>query len=366
MRINSKSMARDTLNQISKMISNSKPPGLIDINKILDMVDECIKNLTEAQEYMDQVEQYNNSLLEKMSKAQLQESGLKMSASENVALKNKAMKSLMEGYALVTKLREVVTGESIKYNIILGSNNTQVASATLNLEQMLSSANLDFGVTGIGLSIRTTEKQITNLMKRLNDPNSNLSKSYSKSVFQKMKNVQLNATDKQVWNNLMNMVDTDVRKHGINYGNAIESFMEYYRNKDIYVNQGIFKQNSKKSIYYNLLEKGRNNLAYYYGGDITYNQNGQLYSEQIKGMTSYTKRSRIDVATLSNVLTPLKMIRSTMENFAVFGPEVLEQQLKEQFTATEGQGDRPFQNEIKQSVESMLDGIFGPQGYSSG
>lgn len=348
------------------MISTSKPPGLIDISKILDMVDECIKNLEEAQRYMDEIENHNNTLLEEMTKAQLQESGLKRSASQNVALKNKTMKSLMEGYALVTKLREAVTGETIQYNVLLGHSNAKVASATLNLEQMLSSANLDFGTTGIGLSIRTTEKQITNLMKKLNNPNSDLSKIYSKSVFQQMKEVQLNATDKQVWNNLMNMTDAASGKtHGINYGNAIESFMEYYRNKDTYVNQGIFKQGSKKGIYYNLLEKGRNNLAYYYGGDINYNVNGQKYSEQIKGMTSYTKRSRIDVATLSNVLTPLKMIRSTMENFSTFGPDILEQQLKEQFTATEGQGDRLFQDEVKQSVESMLDNIFGSQGYSS-
>ena len=164
-----KTLAKDTLSKISQMISTSKPPGLIDLSKILDMVDECIENLEEAQRYMDEIENYNNTLLEEMTKAQLQESGLKRSASQNVALKNKTMKSLMEGYALVTKLREAVTGEPIQYNVILGHSNAKVASATVNLEQMLSSANLDFGTTGIGLSIRTTEKQIINLMERLNN-----------------------------------------------------------------------------------------------------------------------------------------------------------------------------------------------------
>jgi hypothetical protein len=59
---------------------------------------------------------------------------------------------------------------------------------------------------------------------------------------------------------------------------------------------------------YALLEKGRNNLAYYLGGDIT--DNGVDY--QVKTLSAYGKVGRFDVATLSNVITPLKQILSLM------------------------------------------------------
>jgi hypothetical protein len=79
--------------------------------------------------------------------------------------------------------------------------------------------------------------------------------------------------------------------------------MDSYRNGYSGVSSGYGRIHSS---YYNMLEKGRNNLAYYKGGDVEYlDSNGKIISEQIKSLTSFTSTSRFDVATLSNVLTPL-------------------------------------------------------------
>ena len=134
------------------------------------------------------------------------------------------------------------------------------------------------------------------------DKGEDLTSKYKRAVLSKMQTMEMDENDKQVWKDLTSVAEQTRGSYGINYGTAIESFMRYYRKKDSYIASGITSIESKRGIYDDLLEQGRNNLPYYYGGDIEY---GSRHSEQIKSMTGFTRKSRFDVATLSNVLTPL-------------------------------------------------------------
>ena len=342
--------------QISKMIANLRPPGNIQaINDLIALIEECTETLEKADHYMKEIQRGEETTLQKMMEAQIE--GKPMYANigaAKTALKMQTIQALIEGYSLVTQLREMVTGQSIGYTVVVGGGTT-VAKAELNLEELLSSANLDFGRNGIGLSIRSTEKQINRMLSRI-DKGEDLTSKYKRAVFSKMQTMEMDETDKQVWKDLTAVAERTRGGYGINYGTAIESFMQYYRNKDSYIASGITSE-SKRGIYYDLLEKGRNNLPYYYGGDVEY---GSGYSEQIKGMTGFTSKSRFDVATLSNVLTPLQSIKQTLYTFRDSGGSgILEEQLQQQFTANDGQGDRPCQDAVRNEVQSMLTEMFG-------
>jgi hypothetical protein len=94
-----------------------------------------------------------------------------------------------------------------------------------------------------------------------------------------------------------------------NYGQLAESFMEYY-----FTPPDDFEDTVE--YIYNLLEKGRNNLAYYLGADINAGSAGLW---QIKALSTYGSRGRADVATLTNVLTPLKAIQAMLANIGING-----------------------------------------------
>lgn len=373
MRIKNSSV-QSILKEVNALTAKNQP---LPIEDIIALIDQCVFTLESANKYMKQYSKLEDkqTALMQMKIAQLQNGNysdvLKTQLNDisEQKLKQDTTEALIKGYTLVTKLAELVTNRSLNYTIVIAGSKGQsstLASSTLTLEELLSDASLDFGKQGIGLSIRSSQKTIQNALAALN-ANGTTGNRYKTNVLSKMKSIQLTNQQSSLWEDLKMIgdaavVETDQGKHktkyGINYGTVIESFMDVYRNGYNGVSSGY---NKIHSSYYTMLEKGRNNLAYYKGGDVEYiDSNGKKISEQIKSLTSFTSKSRFDVATLSNVLTPLTNLQTIFTNYQSNPNEsVLMEALNKEFTANPGEGDRRWDDAISSEVHKFLDETFG-------
>lgn len=260
---------------------------------------------------------------------------------------------LIEGYAIINLVRAKFFGE-IEYKVMaVGqyNGNDVILEANPSLVKILEAAHFDS--TSMSLAIRQGQRTFERYSAQLSSMEGELEE--MDTMLGMMKKVQLSPQEQNAWvafqriqSELMALKaqnpDLGV---AMNYGNLTEAFLQY-------------QLDDKKldvETAYALLEKGRNNLAYYLGGDIT--DNGVDY--QVKTLSTYGKVGRFDVATLSNVITPLKQILSLI----LTSPNDLESSLKEFFTAEAGQGDRPFKKEAEEAVKKAIDKVLKEMGFVS-
>lgn len=334
------------------------------IKTLLQLSQQCISVLETAQNYYkNQITLDSSSALENMANTQLTKKPVNRSlqqASSNISksdLRKKTKQALMAGYTLVNRMRAFSTGEEIQYEIVVAGK--KLASAHLSMDELLESATLDFSKNGIALRVARSSKILENLINSIDNDNVDLSKKYNQPMMQNMRYIKMSEQDSHIWQQLVSIkegLDAEKLKMDIkgieasgftlNYGNLIEAFMEYYYNKEEYQ----FDEEHGLSSYYKLLEKSRNDLAYYYGPDIE-NQN-----LQIKGLSTQGSTGRFDIATLSNVLTPLKQIRDLLAHLSSDEQRatVLKEKLKNKFTVGPGAGDRPFKDDIKNIVKNII------------
>lgn len=251
--------------------------------------------------------------------------------------------AILEGYAIVTILREQLTGETIDYKIMTmgedGEGNDVLFSAQPTLAQVLSSASLD--TKTFSLRITATQHQFQKLLVNMDaaEPVIGL----RNSILKQMQVIQLDSAQADMWATLKKIQASLSQIEGAftNYGQLAESFMEYY----FIPPDGL--EDTVEYIY-SLLEKGRNNLAYYLGADINTGQGGLW---QVKALSVYGSRGRADVATLTNVLTPLKEILRMITNIQIVGKQALIDYFQPH-SAT--QGDRPFSEKLETKVKNAI------------
>lgn len=373
---------------INDILKNNQ--GQLNITEIKQLIDKCILVLDSAEKYMSEYRQDNatkQSALEKMYNAQLNSydqatllnafNSDKQNISEQ-ALKMKTMEALKEGYALISELSALIMNRPIEYTILTSgrvSGEHVLGQSTLTLDQLLDESSLEFSKAGgIGLKVTATKKNIESALRSLKLEQQMDQRLNNRSVFSNMKLMQLNDNQKNTWSDLVEIGENAsakvlndkgnwVRstKYGLNFGVISESFMELYRNK-ITPTRGY---NLIHSFYYNLLEKGRNNLAYYKGPDVSYIDDfGNRKNEQIKSLTAYTGKGRFDIATLSNVLFPLRKLQSIFSDSTIM-EEQLTEKLQQEFTAKSGEGDRPWNQTVSEEVHGFLDDVFGMNYYST-
>jgi hypothetical protein len=138
----------------------------------------------------------------------------------------------------------------------------------------------------------------------------------------------------------------------MNYGQIIEGYEQYLLN---YSSMAL----EDAAGIYDLLVKGRNNLAYYLGGDIevkeTIEEENFFRYYQLKVLSSFGEQKyggRADIANYSNVLNPLYSIKDFLERMQK-GEDVKEAFVK-YFIAEEGQGNRPFKEKLEKRIKRII------------
>lgn len=258
---------------------------------------------------------------------------------------------LIEGYAIINLVRAKFFGE-IEYKVMaVGqyNGNDVILEANPSLVKILEAAHFDS--TSMSLAIRQSQRTFERYSSQLSALEGELDE--MDTMLGMMKKVQLSPQDQNVWA-AFQRIQTELMALkaqnpelgvAMNYGNLTETFLQYQlEDKKLDVEMA-----------YALLEKGRNNLAYYLGGDIT--DSGVDY--QVKTLSAYGKVGRFDVATLSNVITPLKQVLSLM----LTQPDDLQSSLQKFFTAEAGQGDRPFKKEAEEAVKNAIDKVLKEMGF---
>ena len=249
--------------------------------------------------------------------------------------------ALMEGYSTVNLMRAYFFGE-IEYKILsIGkySGEDVILEAHPTLEDLYKSVTLENSARGgIGLKITETAKQFERSMKILENSESQLT--MANSVLNQMSRVQLNERDRNMWKVFVDLKERldGIKGARVNFGNMAESFVTYQL-EDI--------EMTVDNVY-ELLEKGRNNLAYYLGADVD--------NFQVKALTTYGKTGRADIATLSNVINPLKELADIILHGV--NPAEVKQTIEEFFTPHDGQGDRPFKDEVSEKVRKEIEGAL--------
>ena len=249
--------------------------------------------------------------------------------------------ALMEGYSTVNLMRAYFFGE-IEYKILsIGkySGEDVILEAHPTLEDLYKSVTLENSARGgIGLKITETAKQFERSMKILENSESQLT--MANSVLNQMSRVQLNERDRNMWKVFVDLKERldGIKGARVNFGNMAESFVTYQL-EDI--------EMTVDNVY-ELLEKGRNNLAYYLGADVD--------NFQVKALTTYGKTGRADIATLSNVINPLKELADIILNGV--NPAEMKQTIEEFFTPHDGEGDRPFKDEVSEKVRKEVEGAL--------
>lgn len=244
--------------------------------------------------------------------------------------------ALMEGYATVNLMRAYFFGE-IEYKILtIGEYSGQdvILEAHPTLADLFKSASFDPG-SGV-LKITETKKQFEKIMQQLEDDEKKLK--MANPVLSQMEQVQLSTQDRNMWKMFVDLKTRleSIQGAALNYGNMAESFVTYQLEDLAMTVDNV----------YDLLEKGRNNLAYYLGADVG--------NYQVKALSTYGKVGRADIATLSNVINPLKELRTIITNGS--SPSQIAEKIKEFFTAKEGQGDRPFSEAVGVKVRQEVEG----------
>lgn len=332
-----------------------------DIKVLKDRVDKCIATLKLAQTELVAKAQVrakttaladlikdnpdrSEAISEAKNALKIAEQALSQTKAEiaDQATRRDIRLAIMEGYAIVTLLREKITGEVIDYKIMSmgvdGQGQQVLLEAHPTLAEVLSSASLDS--RSFSLRITMTQHQFKKALADL-DKGEQVT-SLRNSVLKKMTRVQLTDEQANMWETFVQVKEAlqDIEGARTNFGQIGESFMEYYYN-------GMDAPTMLDSIY-TLLEKGRNNLAYYLGPDVT--GGGQLW--QVKALSTYSSTGRADIATLTNVLNPLKTISEYLANAVTKDIRIA---LNEFFRATkEGQGDRSFNEKVGENVREAI------------
>lgn len=265
--------------------------------------------------------------------------------------------ALMEGYIIVNLLREAIIEKHIDYKVLTIGKGTEgkpvLFEAHPTMAEVLSASNYD----NLLLKVNITQ---THFQKLLSDQTLQGSKTNGlTSILSQMTQVQLNSAQTEMLENLLNTQEAllSVEGAGLNKGHIGESFIDYL------LNSGMGHEKDLDYIY-SLLEKGKNNLAYYKGPDVeTADKLFQVKTLSVYGSSQKEGASgRFDVAKLSNVLTPLLQIQGILMEMAakneVIDPDKLAAQV---FIGAEGEGDRPFQKDITEIVQNVIKKEFALQ-----
>lgn len=346
-------------------IKSSLKVGQVAIN-LKNQLGFCIQSLHNAQEYTNQ--RRKKSFINTIFQSSNQEN-------QDIMLEEKIRQdtkiALIQGMRVIHQLQTAIQGEEIQYKIVIAGE--QMYEANVNLEDVLESSQFDFSKKGgFTLRLTATKSQMQQAINAID--NVSLQNKINNSVLSKMQKVQLpkgiDMTEaKKVWDNLVN-IKTNLESFSrrkminylkntlgdeefnklyrrgnkiknlpgwkINYGNITEAFYEALTYGDI--------SNLTSADYFQLIEKSRNNLAHYKGGDVE--------NFQIKALSNFedSKVGRVDIATVSNVLTPLTQIYEAIDSEGIINISAL----KKVFEKKVGEGDRPFNERIKVKIEEIV------------
>lgn len=252
--------------------------------------------------------------------------------------------ALIEGYIIVNKLREYFY-EPIEYKIISigqASGTNVLLEANPTMAELLSNVQLENSMRGgIALKITETSAQFNATIRNLDQANKR--SAMANTILSQMKQVQLNPNEQNLWDAFIELKErlSDIDGARINFGNITESFISHLTESE----------QITVDYVYDLLQKGRNNLAYYLGGDVG--------DYQVKALSAYGKTGRADVATLSNVLNPLRELRMLLTKSGDITESV-----KQFFTPGVGQGDRNFSVEAENAIRKEIEGVLRKHGIT--
>lgn len=263
--------------------------------------------------------------------------------------RNRIASALRQGYIIIVQLREQITGEKIRYEVIATGNvngNPVLLRGDPSLADILRASNLD--TRNFALRVTMTEKQFNTVLKSLEAKGT--AKDLKNSVLNKMAKIQLSAEQQVMWSRLSESKQQLEEKVHLNYGQISEAFVEY-------LNTDNFNIDNIDQVY-SLLEKSTNVLKYYKGPDVVgKSENGSQDLMQVKALSLLGKSNesqsaigRFDVATLTNVLNPLTEIRKMIDTVESTYP----QDLENYFKASEKEGERKFKPELEQTIKSTL------------
>lgn len=345
---------------IDKAVGEESSKLKFDIQPLKDRVDKCIFILEQAKlelaarqtvktkknllaslnknppdNYVETLQEAKDSL--KIAQDALEE--VKQQVKEN-ASRQDIRWAIMEGYTIVTLLREKIVGEKIDYKIMAtgvdGSGQEVLLESNPSLAEVLMASKLD--PTSMSVRLTITQHQFQKMLTDLDHSDS--VKSLRNSVLSKMKRVQLDNDQAKMWDTFVAIREglETIEGARTNFGQLTESFVEYMESDE--------EITDTLDTIYSLLEKGRNNLAYYLGADVNASSLWQVKALSVHGSTG-----RADVATLTNVLNPLREISSFLGTLTG-GALILA--LQQFFTPSKGQGDRPFDEKVGEKVKEQI------------
>ena len=257
---------------------------------------------------------------------------------------NIVREALKDGYMIINQIRAMFFDE-IEYKITMigkdSSGNNVLYESHPTMIEVLQSTSFDGSGNG-ALKLSANLDQFKKVIKA--SENADYQLKMQNTVLQKMQKVEmLRPGDQPLLDLFVELKDalwqSGIEGSKMNYGQLTEAYLDNFFNGDTEL--------TVQSIY-SLLEKGRNNLDYYFGGDI--NVSGVDY--QVKSLSFYGKTGRADAATLTNVLNPLIQIRELLTN--TDSVQDVEKSLKKFFTPKEGQGDRPFKTEVEKEIKQVI------------
>lgn len=250
--------------------------------------------------------------------------------------------ALQEGYIIINKIRELFFDE-IQYKIMAvgkdKSGQNVLFESNPDMIELLENTVVD---SSGALKITANLKQFQKIIEASENADKELK--MANTVLNQMQKVQMMRPGDQplldLFTHLKVALDAANIKGGkLNYGQVTEAYLEQFFNGDVIT--------SVENVY-DLLEKGMNNLEYYFGGDI---QTAGI-DYQVKTLSFYGSTGRADAATLSNVLHPLRELREILTSGS--NPQVIKESLKNFFVAEEGRGDRKFNAAVQDDIKDVI------------
>ena len=342
------------INKEIESVLSGKEVSITD-SKIIKRINVCIRILTEAskvlkaqenfkrkqQQYKESLGKENNKTLQKkiiqdFQKADKALGKIKQSVSKKYNRKEIRL-AIAEGYIIVTQIREQLN-EAIDYKIMsigYDGGKTVLFESQPTLAQVLSATHFDS--SSFALKLEMTASQFNTILKMSQDTDK-ISK-IKNSVLAQMKRVTLTTEQENMWNIFLETKKSldNIQGAMLNYGQLVESFEEYL------ICSKEDPQMEEIDYIYSLLEKGRNNLAYYLGADVD-----DKY--QVKTLSTLGSIGRADVALLTNVLNPLNQIKEKIVEFNT-NPNLLKNYFQK---TSKTQGDRPFEKELETVIKEEI------------
>ena len=343
----------NTINKEIESLLSGKEVSITD-SKIIKRINVCIRILTEAskvlkaqenfkrkqQQYKESLDKKNDKTLQKKITQDFQKAGkaldkIKQSVSKKYNRKEIRL-AIAEGYIIVTQIREQLN-ETIDYKIMSVGYDGEKAvlfESQPTLAQVLSATQFDS--SSFALKLEMTASQFNTILKMSQDTDK-ISK-VKNSVLAQMKRVTLTTEQENMWNVFLETKKSldNIQGAMLNYGQLVESFEEYL------ICSKEDPQMEEIDYIYSLLEKGRNNLAYYLGADVD--------KYQIKTLSTLGSIGRADVALLTNVLNPLTQIKEKIVEFNT-NPNLLKNYFQK---TSKTQGDRPFEKELESIIKEEI------------